>query len=226
MNKLIIYTVSAKPNDKIGKTPIAKSLDDHYFDFKANNTESLSKVYNKAIEHYSQKDYTYLVLVHDDVYINCKDFYQRVEKYLNTYTVFGLAGNTEATITEPTLWHLMGGRHELVGCVAHGTPEKYYYTSFGPLPKRALMIDGVMIGINLKKLPKQVRFDENCPARFHFYDLIFSMECALNKVPVGVVDVPIIHESPGLREYTDEWKKGQEYFLTKYNKFKGKTLRL
>ena len=44
------------------------------------------------------------------------------------------------------------------------------------------------------------------------------------KIDVGVGDVPIIHESPGLKEMTDDWKQGQKYFLNKYNLFLNKTL--
>ena len=157
MSKLIIYTVSAKPSNKISNTPLATSLDDVYFDFEANNTKSLSSIYNKAIDHYTKNGYNYIVFVHDDVHINCKDLYQRIEKYLNKYTVFGLAGNTQITIKKPVLWHLMTERHNLRGCVAHGTPNNYYYTTFGPMVSRALLIDGVMIGINLQKLPENVR---------------------------------------------------------------------
>jgi hypothetical protein len=140
------------------------------------------------------------------------------------FDVTGLAGNTTLNIKEPVLWHLMSSRENLRGCVAHGNDHKYMYTSYGPIPERVLMIDGVFMIVNLKKLPLNVRFDENNPSRFHFYDLIFSMDCSLNKVKIGVGDVPIIHASPGLRDMHEEWKQGQAYFLNKYQKYSGKTL--
>ncbi len=53
---------------------------------------------------------------------------------------------------------------------------------------------------------------------------MFSMDCCLNKVKVGVGDIPIIHASPGLRDMSEEWKSGQKYFLEKYKNYQGKTL--
>lgn len=187
-----------------------------------NNKNSLASVYNDFIDKF--KSYDFLVLAHDDVFINCKDLVERITKYGEMYDVFGLAGNTQVTINDPVLWHLMTDRKNLVGNVAHGSVDHYAYTSFGPIPSRALMVDGVFICINLKKLPQGVKFDENCPSKFHFYDLIFSMECALNKVKVGVGDIPIIHKSPGLSNVSRDWLDGQKYFLQKYDQFVGKTL--
>jgi hypothetical protein len=34
---------------------------------------------------------------------------------------------------------------------------------------------------------------------------------------VGVGDILITHESPGLREFTDEWREGEKYFISKYS---------
>ena len=87
------------------------------------------------------------------------------------------------------------------------------------------MIDGLFIGINLKKIG-DLRFDESNPAGFHFYDLIFSMDAAKAKLKTGVVDIPVIHSSPGLREFTPEWKAGEKYFLEKYNAYTGKRVSL
>lgn len=188
------------------------------------NKTPLTKLYNEQISQARVDGIEYLICVHDDVHINCDDFFQRIENYGSKYTVFGLAGTTSVTIKEPVLWHLMTDRKNLRGCVAHGNKNEYTYTSFGILPSKVVMIDGVFICINIKKLPENVTFDEKCPAAFHFYDLMFSLDCSLNKVPVGVGDVPIIHQSPGLRDMSNEWKQGQKYFLNKYNKFLNKTL--
>jgi hypothetical protein len=92
------------------------------------------------------------------------------------------------------------------------------------LPSSVVLVDGVFLIVNLNELPPQVMFDVKNPANFHFYDLIFSMDCCLNKIRVGIGDVPIIHGSSGLRQMTSEWVAGQEYFLTKYKQFVGKTL--
>lgn len=196
--------------------------------FYGNNTRSLPVVYNEGIEYCKKNDVDYVVLVHDDVFINCFDFSYRINSTrYNSFDIIGVAGNTQITVKEPVLWHLMAGKENLRGCVAHGKDcTEYIYTTFGPLPGRAMLIDGVFIGINLSKLPNNVRFDENIPSKFHFYDLCFSLDCNLAKLKVGVVDIPIIHNSPGLRSMSDDWMQGQKYFLQKYGNYYNKTLTL
>jgi glycosyltransferase involved in cell wall biosynthesis len=193
-------------------------------DFYGENKESLAVVYNKAIKKARDEQIDALILVHDDVIINCYDLRERVQKYLSQYTILGLAGASAITIKSPVLWHLISERKDQKGCVAHGMYNDYYYTSFGPLPHQAIMIDGLFIAINIEKLPVSVKFDESNPAKFHFYDLNFSLDCSLNKVSIVVGDVPVIHQSPGLREFTPEWIAGEKYFLEKYSKYIGKTL--
>ena len=82
-------------------------------------------------------------------------------------------------------------------------------------------MDGVFLAISRKAF-KKVRFDEDCPAGFHFYDLAYTLDASLAGLKCGVVDAYITHASPGLREFTQDWKDGQEWFLNKYEKYKGK----
>ncbi len=192
--------------------------------FKENNVESLHKCYNSFIDDARKSNVDIAVILHDDVYINTKDLYDRLKEYADKFIVFGLAGSTACKINAPVLWHLMSEKNSHRGCVAHGNTDAYIYTSFGPVNCKALLIDGVFIGININYLPANVKFDENFPSRFHFYDLSFSLECAFNKIRVGVVDIPIIHQSPGLTNPDKEFYDGQEYFLEKYKNFKNKIL--
>ena len=91
-------------------------------------------------------------------------------------------------------------------------------TSFGPYPKRVLLLDGVFLCIKKEAFTK-VRFDETNPAGFHFYDLDYSLSCHKEKLKIGVSDIMITHSSPGLKEFTSEFNEGQQWFL---NKWKGK----
>ena len=222
--------IVASQKERLDQTLIYKSLAAHCIStdnviFFANNKHSLAEIYNEGIDICNITHTKIAIFVHDDVYINCGDFERRIRQYAEMFDVYGLAGNTAITIKEPVLWHLRSGRENLRGCVAHGLDEtQYAYTSFGPLPSKVVIFDGVFMGINLEKLPGTVRFDEKNPAKFHFYDLMFSLDCRINRLKVGVGDVPIIHNSPGLRNVTDEWKQGQQYFLEKYNKYANKTL--
>ena len=186
------------------------------------NTKSICAVYNDFIDKNTDcQDDTAIVFVHDDVYINCKDLHSKIEEGFKTYDVLGVAGTLNAQIKEPCLWHIMGEKQYHRGAAAHpinkepGSLEPYYITSFGPMPSRALLIDGVFMAVKPSVL-KKTRFDETNPARFHYYDLDFSLECNKNQFKIGVWDIPIIHMSPGLTNPDEEWKKGQDWFMNKW----------
>jgi hypothetical protein len=200
----------------------------HHISWVYQNNESLASVYNRHINYVEtfKECYTHAIFMHDDIFVNCLDFLERIYKGFEQFDVIGLAGSKVANFgyhNNPMLWHLMSERKDHLGCVGHGSPDDYMYTSFGPLNKQALLIDGLFIGVNLKKLG-DLRFDEKNPARFHYYDLIFSMDAAIKKLKTGVIDLPVIHQSPGLREFTEEWRAGEKYFKEKYKAYTGKLL--
>jgi hypothetical protein len=224
MNNIKIYTATkGKKEDCILYNGL-KSYN-YYYDekvcgfkvhYEENNTNSLQSCYNKFLEDARSSSTDIALFVHDDVHINTRDLYNLVSDAAEKFTVFGLAGASTCKIGKPALWHLMSDKQSQLGCVAHGTNDNYTYTSFGKVNKRALLIDGVFIGININKLPENVKFDESYPSRWHYYDLDFSLECNRNKVIIGVVDIPIIHCSPGLTNPDSEFYKGQEYFIKKW----------
>lgn len=197
-------------------TLLHKTTNNQFF-FKENNTESIAKVYNKAIDFAIQEGVDCLVLCHDDVIIE-SDLYEKIPRMCKKYDMFGVAGTTQCKLEKPALWHIMGGGFgsgNLHGAVAHGSQEQKSMTFFGPYPKRVVMIDGVFMTIK-KEVFTKVRFDEDCPANFHFYDLDYSLQAHKAGFKVGVSDIIITHASPGLREFTEEFNKGQEWFLDKH----------
>ena len=107
------------------------------------------------------------------------------------------------------------GSKNLHGAVAHGNENKKHMTSFGTYPKRVVLIDGVFMAIKRKVFSK-IRFDEKCPVKWHFYDLDYSMQCHKAGFKVGVGDILVTHNSPGLTSVTEEFNKGQEWFLNKW----------
>lgn len=190
------------------------------FIFKENNTEPLPKIYNKAIDFAIEENFDAIVLCHDDVIIE-SDLTYKLPSIMQNFDVAGVAGTTECKLQEPALWHIMGGGFgsgKLHGAVAHGDETQKAITSFGPYPKRVLLLDGVFLCIS-RKVFTEVRFDESNPAGFHFYDLDFSLSCHKEKFKLGVSDIMITHASPGLREFTSEFNEGQQWFL---NKWRGK----
>lgn len=185
--------------------------------FKENNIDPLAKVYNKAIDFAIQENIDTLVLMHDDIIIE-SDLTKKLPELLQQFDVIGVAGTTECKLEQPVLWHLLGGGLDggkLHGAVAHIYGNEKYMTAFGGYPHRTVLIDGVFIAIK-REVFTSVRFDEDNPAGFHFYDLSYSLEAHKQKFKVGVGDIIITHASPGLREFTDEFNKGQEYFLNKW----------
>lgn len=223
-SKTRIATVTAKSNLKDTLMWRTGSKNDFKFIGVVDNKESLNVVYNRLIEDAVKDGMFYLVLVHDDVYINThrEDFYQKLRYYMTDqkhgFDILGLAGSRRISINsaKPCLWHLMSERKDLHGCVAHFTgAESFAYTSFGTIPAQTVVNDGVFLAINLQILGN-TRFDEKLPSRFHFYDLCFTLDCHLAGLKVGVGDMPIIHASPGLKSFTPEWRLGHEYFIDKY----------
>jgi hypothetical protein len=207
----------ATQKDAANKTSIFDSIkkydiNSRYF---LKNKESLPTVYNLAIT--LKDDVDWLILAHDDIHL-LSDPIERLEELDGKFDLVGVAGTSKIELKSPALWHLMGGGFNggnLHGFVYHDIDNNRYPSQFGYYPNRVVMIDGVFIAMN-RKVMEKMRFDESNPAKFHFYDLDFSLNCHMNGYKVGVGHVLITHESPGLREFTDEWKAGEKYFLNKY----------
>lgn len=216
--------VSATTKKDSRDTTFSKSLYDVeggellYGRYFIENKEALSTVYNMAIIQALKDDIDCLMLIHDDVILE-ENPIPKLEKLFDDYDVVGVAGTSKIELKSPALWHIMGGGFRsgnLHGCVQHlGAFNSKPPSNFGPYPHRVVMIDGVFMALNRKAM-ETVRFDESNPCGFHFYDLDFSLNAHLNGLKVGVGDVLITHESPGLREFTEDWKNGERWFLQKY----------
>ena len=177
------------------------------------NTKSLPKKYNEWIKN---EDYN-IVLVHDDVLINDKEWLEKIDDNLKKYDVIGLAGASSAKISEPCLWHLMSPREDHKGKVSHvsDSGKGTFVTYFGK-HGRVLILDGLFLAFNSKRIyDASAFFDESNPCVAHFYDIDFSLTCKSKKLKLGTVDINAIHNSHGLRSFTDEWLSGQVWFLDK-----------
>lgn len=187
--------------------------------FKEHNTEPLPKVYNKAMIQAHTSDQDVLVVLHDDVWLDY-DPTAKLCKLMNVYDLVGVAGASKITLKYPSLWHLMGGGFEsgnLHGAVAHGNNQQRSMTYFGTYPHKVVMIDGVFMAMNRSIMSTMV-FDESNPYGFHHYDLDFSYECFKNGYKVGVGDIIITHESPGLSQIDDNWSNSSNWFLNKHSR--------
>lgn len=179
-----------------------------------NNRSSLSKIYNS----YINNGENIVVLTHDDVLIKDLNWIEKLHNAFEKYDVIGLAGGSEARVAAPCLWHIMCPPKTHRGCVSHVNESRdgTFVTNFGK-QGRVLLLDGLFLAFKQKKLFEAgVCFDETNPSKFHFYDLDFCMTCNSKKLKLGTVNIDVVHNSHGLRTYTDEWLAGQAWFMQKF----------
>jgi hypothetical protein len=215
-SNIAIFTATKGDNWQfpLANTAIEFDLDDFMYP-KFRNTQGLAKTYNEFLDLAIKEKFEYVMFIHDDVHLE-HDPRPKLEELFQEYDIVGVAGCSKAEIKSPALWHLMGQGH-LHGAVAHGNADRKHMTSFGVYPHRVVMIDGVFMAFNRKAI-ENVRFDEDCPSKWHFYDVLMSLDSHNKGLRVGVGDVIITHESPGLKEFTEDWKVGNEYVIQKYGK--------
>lgn len=192
------------------------------FDFSgvSHNKKSLASVYNRFINE-DHRD-CILIFVHDDVYISDGDFKKKCLLASEMFDVFGVAGGyggLEIKPDRPALWHLISKNHAgFAGHYDEGADKKdpfstCWMTNFGKSPQQVILVDGVFFGVNVEKiLEKGLRFDEECPSRFHFYDLLFCVNAKKAGLKIGVFPFTIMHMSHGLKDISPEFLAGDRYF--------------
>lgn len=225
MKRIKVISATSKTDEK--DTLLFKSIfqyKDHSCRITANiktqNIESLAKVYNKAINNPDNRD-TILVFTHDDFLIEDLFLQEKLHKAMEDVHIVGLAGvKAPIQIKQPCLWHLMAPPSQYSGAVGHfekDNTEKRFMTAFGKTPERVILLDGVFIAINTEEiLKKGLRFDENNPAKFHFYDLNFCLDANKLGLKCGTYPIWGTHRSHGLEQVTQDWIEGQNYFIAKY----------
>lgn len=180
------------------------------------NEHGLSRVYNRFITGlYADK---IIIFVHDDVCIEDISLYEKINKAILEYDVIGLAGSTPNKLSSPALWNVMGKRHTWSGAVAHKYPNNdILMTTFGPTPRRCLLVDGLFIAINTEKVLKtSIKFDEQF--FFHFYDLDFSLAANKGNLKIGTWPIWVVHSGLGDSFHTPEWKEQEQKFTAKWLK--------
>lgn len=186
-----------------------------------NNTKGLPFIYNRVLRRVIEKSQVEcLIFVHDDVQIQHLQMIQEIEnRFLGDYAVVGLAGAAKVNIKAPALWHLMSEQKDWSGAVSHPIDRvTYMMSSFGPTPRRSLVLDGLFLALNIKKFRENpVYFDEQF--KFHHYDLDFCL--SVNEAQMKMTTAPIwcTHRSPGLNSLEDPtFQASQKLFLSKWTK--------
>jgi hypothetical protein len=180
---------------------------------KVNNGEkNLSQVYNEIINE-SLNDI--VVLCHDDLYFDTKNWGQKLKKLFEKstdYAIIGVAGTTE--MPKSGMW--WEDRSKMIGIVNHEHNgkkwESRYSDSFQNIIKEVVVVDGLFIAINKNKIKHL--FDESVDG-FHMYDINFCFRNYLENVKIGVTtNIRITHKSIG--ETNNSWEKNRVNFIKKY----------
>lgn len=229
MSKYLI--VSATRGSNVSNTQLGKSVSilkaycDQQIDaidlqMPVNNADGLSVVYNKSLTKSNLEKYTGILFVHDDVFIDDVRVFDKLETAFNAgNSVVGLAGGAKVKIKTPALWHIMSEKASQSGSVTHPYTEDTVYTSsYGPVPSRCLIMDGLFLAINSSKfINSQVKFDEQFD--FHHYDLDFCLQCNSFNHKMTTWNINVTHSSPGLLDFKSErFNISQQKFLSKYVK--------
>lgn len=216
--KYCIFSCTAKSDEQ--DTLLYKScleLGDVDVFYKTNNNEGLSKSYNEFLYSKQAEDYDCVIFCHDDVFIDDGKLEKKLDEAFKSYDIVGLAGCLNPVIKKPALWHIMAGGFQggnLRGIVGHYNSDgkTFYFTNFGPTPSRVAIIDGLFIAVNIKSVRMaQWKFNENFD--FHHYDISSCIDANAKKLTIGVYPIYVIHNSPGLKSYDNN------YYLDSENKF-------
>ena len=182
---------------------------------KVNSGEkNLSQVYNEII---SESIYDVVVLCHDDIYFDTKNWFKKIIKHFEKtdYGVLGMAGTTN--MPSSGMW--WEDRSKMYGIVNHESGgkkwESKYSDSLGNDIKEVVVVDGVFIAIDKNKIKQN--FDESVDG-FHMYDINFCFNNFLDGVKIGVItDVRITHKSVGMTNA--QWDENRKIFAEKYSNF-------
>jgi len=217
---IVICSITPKENvtDTILYNSVQKTGDVHLYMESGNSGENavgLSDFYNSCLERFA--DTEYIVFCHDDVDLLFSDVSYQVTASLQNFDVTGVAGCVTPKIIEKNLWHWMAqDPKNCRGLAGHPyDKDSLYFTSFGPTPARVAILDGVFLALKTKKIRESgAKFDKQF--KFHHYDIDFSLTCNKLKLKLGVWPFLINHQSPGLRDFHENWVKSNELFIKKW----------
>lgn len=181
---------------------------------KVNNGEkSLSETYNEIIDE-SVNDI--VVLCHDDIYFDTKNWGQKLEKIFernSDFSIIGVAGTTE--LPKSGMW--WEDRSKMHGIVNHENEGKKWESRYSDASnnlKEVVIVDGVFIALDKTKIKH--KFD-NTVSGFHFYDVNFCFLNYLENVKIGVTtNIRLTHKSIGMT--TNSWEQNRVNFSKKFKK--------
>lgn len=225
---LLVTATKTKTLEEFQQRPLAQSLqtlvdkryDDTLFDFEVvkDNTVGLPEVYNRYITE-KNKD-KLLLFVHDDLEIHDLNLVEKLN--LSPWDITGLAGGDTFEFKDKNLWHICSKRESQSGSVSHPLcwqeggelkvdHNKQIVTTFGPTPKRMLILDALFMCVNVERaLEAQFSFDERF--KFHHWDISSCLIANEKKLTMGTLPIYCLHHGLGNSFMTPEWEKSNETF--------------
>lgn len=203
----------------------SKALDGQVeFKFKTENDKGLPKIYNNYFTKKIAEKHDIVLFCHDDLYIDDNKLRGKLYKsmYVDKYDIVGLAGASTCKISDntPTLWHLMSDRESWSGTVFHpygNNTKQVMSTTYGPTPKRCLVLDGLFLAVNIKRA-RECKWRFNEQFNFHHYDIASCLDANSKKMKLGTSMIHAVHDSPGLTSTSDkDWQESQSKFIELYS---------
>lgn len=181
--------------------------------YENNGEFSLTQIYNKGL---IEAKSDIIVFCHDDIIIETKNWGDKLLKAFNKnpdYGILGVAGTNH--LINGMWWQIRNAMH---GTVKHTDGikvwENKYSENYGNQIKEMVIIDGLFIAVDRKKL--NFNFDERFSG-FHFYDLSFCLKNYLEGVDVGLIsNIKILHKSIG--QVNEQWSNNKNLFEEIYRK--------
>lgn len=187
-------------------------------DLHAENSSSLSEVYNKSIEKYIDRDVV-LIFAHDDLHI--LDFFwaRHVYEGLSVYDFIGIVGNRKRRPMQPS-WAFLDTQgtwdtsENFSGVVGHG--KQFPGESLGVfgVNSEVQLLDGLWLAAKSEAFKRTgLRFDP-C-FKFHFYDMDICRSATQAGLRLGTVPISMIHESKG-NFSSHEWLDSYQIYINKW----------
>jgi len=188
-----------------------------------NNTESLSKIYNKALNEDEGSDF--VLLTHADVYFDPIGVMDQLKSLNGKYDVIGMCGCARFSVGQSPLNWFCGSApypNDRWGCVTHGEigGRVAFFSQHHPdvLDHEVACIDGLCIIFSRKAIESGLRFDETL-SPFDFYDTDISLQAILKYgLKVGViVRKELQHWSVGKSILRKDFMENENIFRAKWN---------
>ncbi len=224
MQKIVfVVATRAKQEDFYTSTATGRSLKFYGFpfvelDLHADNSTSLSEVYNRSIEKYIDQDVV-LVFAHDDLHL--LDFFwaRHLFEGLSVYDLIGIVGNRKRSPMQPS-WAFLDTQgtwdtpENFSGVVGHGHQFPGESLGIFGVNGEVQLLDGLWLAAKSETFKRTgVRFDSRF--KFHFYDMDICRSATQAGLRIGTVPISLIHESKG-NFSSPSWIQGYQTYIQKW----------